>query len=213
MSDTSHDSHASDDDRRLFFRIEDTVKLSIRPVDSSELEERVADLDQRGISNFSVMSSLEAVTAQMAVNLRRIESRDPDIAAYLRALDHKMEILGRALLAQDNELVSDQAQAVNLSAGGISMYTRGPMPIGQAVEVRMLLFPSFTGLLSYGEVVGCDPLPAGESDQYTHQLRIEFVHLREQERELLIRHVLRRQSEELRAHRERKEQERHSSED
>jgi hypothetical protein len=202
MSDTTTNTTGSDDDRRQFFRIDDTVKLGIRPIDQSELEARVADLEQGAVRSFSVMSSLEAVTAQMAVNLRRIESRDPDLAAYLRGVDQKIEILGRAFLTEESDLVSDQARPVNLSAGGLSLDARGAMPIGQGVEIRMLLFPSFTGLLSYGEVVGCEALPSGASDQYTHQLRLEFVHLREQDRELLIRHVLRRQGEALRARRE-----------
>jgi hypothetical protein len=194
------------DDRRQFFRVDDTVRLGIRPVARDELEARVAELEQGGVGNFTVMSSLQAVTAQMAANLRRIEARDPDLAAYLRALDQKMEILGRAFLAQDSDMVSEQAQAVNISAGGISLNVREPLPVGQGVEIRMLLFPSFTGLLSFGEVVGCEPLPTGEDQQYSHQLRVEFRHLREQDREVLIRHVLRRQGEELRARRAQREQ-------
>jgi hypothetical protein len=209
----SSNSPDSEDDRRQFFRIEDTVKLGIRPIDRPELEARVAEMEQGAVGNFSIMSSLEAVTAQMAVNLRRIESRDPDLAAYLRALDQKLEILGRAFLTQESDLVSDQARPVNLSAGGFSLDYGEALPIGQAVEIRMLLFPSFIGLLSYGEVVGCDPLPADAGDGYSHQMRIEFVHLREQDRELLIRHVLRRQGEELRAHRERQEQDMDASRD
>ena len=199
MSDKTQRSPDAADDRRQFFRIDDTVRISVRPVAQDELKARVAELEQGVTGNFSVMSSLAAVTAKMAANLRRIEARDPDLAAYLRALDQKIEILGRAFLAQGSDLLSEQAQPVNISAGGISLYSQAPMAVGQPVEIRMLLFPSFTGLLSYGEVVGCEPLPAGEDGRYSHQLRIEFVHLREQERELLIRHVLRRQGEELRA--------------
>lgn len=195
----------SADDRRQFFRIDDTIRISIRAVEPAELENRLEDLEQGVRGNLSVMSSLEAVTAKMTANLRRIETRDPDLAAYLRALDQKIEILGRAFLAQDNDLVSDEAQAVNISAGGVSLNSQTAMAVGQPVEIRMLLFPSFTGVLSYGEVVGCDPLPAGEDERYSHRLRVEFVHLREQEREVLIRHVLRRQGDELRARRVRQD--------
>jgi hypothetical protein len=63
----------------------------------------------------------------------------------------------------------------------------------------MLLFPSFTGLLIYGNVVGSTPAPdQASSAAYRNLVRIEFTHIREQDRELLIRHLLRRQSDQLR---------------
>ena len=59
----------------------------------------------------------------------------------------------------------------------------------------MLLFPSFTGLMIYASVVECRPsTPPELEDGYQHLARIEFTHIREQDRELLIRHLLRRQS-------------------
>lgn len=192
--------------RRQFFRVDDSLRLGIRPIDQDELARRVADLEHGVLGNYSVMSSLEAVTAQMAASLRRIESRDPDMAAYLRALDQKMEILGRAFLAQGDELVSQQVQPVNLSAGGFSVHVSQTMPLEQGLEIHMLLFPSFTGLLCYGKVVGCEPLSAADEEGNTHELRVEFIHMREQDKEVLIRHVLRRQGEELRARREEREQ-------
>jgi hypothetical protein len=63
----------------------------------------------------------------------------------------------------------------------------------------MLLFPSFTGLLIFGTVVTVEEAPAdGELGDFSHLARIEFTHIRESDRELLIRHLLRRQSLQLR---------------
>lgn len=186
-----------DNDRRSYFRIDDTVRLSLRAVAESEIGERLDRLEQDLAGNFTVMSSLAAITAQMAVGLRRIEARDPDLAAYLRAIDQKIEVIGRAFLAQEPELASERAVAVNLSAGGICVASDDCLETGQLVEIRMLLFPSFTGLMVYGTVVECSEAPAGQ-DGGGKLLRIEFSHIREQDRELLIRHLLRRQSAQLR---------------
>jgi hypothetical protein len=202
MSETDNLSGDADSERRQFFRIEDTVRLSISPVTAEQMQQGLAELEQGKAGNFTVMSSLAAITAQMSASMRRIEGRDPDLAAYLRALDHKLEILGRGFMAQDSELLSEPAQPVNLSAGGVSLYARDVLPAGQLVEIRLLLFPSFTGLLAYGDVVACEPL-AGDHGDYHYQLRIEFSHLRDNDREILIRHVLQRQSEGLRERRRR----------
>jgi hypothetical protein len=66
----------------------------------------------------------------------------------------------------------------------------------------MLLFPSFTGLMIYGSVVDCRDASAADGvGDFRHLVRVEFTHIREQDRELLIRHLLRRQRSQLRSER------------
>ena len=103
-------------ERRSFFRIDDTVRLSLRRVPAEELAGRLDRLDHGLAGIFTVMSSLSAITAQMTVGLRRIEKRDPELATYLRAVDQKIEVIGRALIAQEPELSAEDAVPVNLSA-------------------------------------------------------------------------------------------------
>ncbi len=190
-------------DRRSFFRIDDTVRLSIRRVPPEELSARVDRLDHDLAGNFTVMSSLAAITSQMTMGLRRIENRDPDLAAYLRAIDQKIEVIGRAFIAQEPEMSAAQGVPVNLSAGGICAGVDEPYQPGEPIEIRMLLFPSFTGLMIYGTVVECRPRTDEEvGGGFSHLARIEFTHIREQDRELLIRHLLRRQSAQLRGQHE-----------
>jgi len=189
------------DDRRSFFRIDDTVRLSLARVPGDELAERLDRLEQDLAGNFTVMSSLSAITAQMTVGLRRIENRDPDLAAYLRAIDQKIEVIGRAFIAQEPEIVGEHAVPVNLSAGGMCVGTQDRFERGDSLEIRMLLFPSFNGLMIYGSVIDVEQPTAEhgeEASQFGQLVRIEFTHIREQDRELLIRHLLRRQSDQLR---------------
>ena len=188
-----------DAERRNFFRIDDAVRMSLRRVSPEDLPQRLDRLDHDLAGNFTVMSSLAAITAQMAVGLRRIENRDPDLAAYLRAIDQKIEVIGRAFIAQEPELVAEKAVAVNLSAGGMSVGVAEDFASGTPVEIRMLLFPSFTGLMIYGTVVGSEPAVSETPGlDYRYLVRIEFTHIREHDRELLIRHLLRRQGAQLR---------------
>lgn len=187
------------EDRRSYFRIDDNVRLSVRRVPADELSERVEQLDHDLAGNFTVMSSLAAITAQMTMGLRRIENRAPDLAAYLRAIDNKIEVIGRAFIMQEPEFMAEQAVPANLSAGGMCVGVDEMYEPGDALEIRMLLFPSFAGLMIYGTVVESS---AAEDDdkasRFGHITRIEFSHIRESDRELLIRHLLRRQSMQLR---------------
>lgn len=193
----------ADEDRRSFFRVDDNVRLSLRRIPPDEVESRVNRLEHDLAGNFTIMSSLAAITAQMTAGLRRIENRDPDLAAYLRAIDQKIEVIGRAFIAEEPELVAESAVPVNLSAGGMCAGVEEVYEPGVQLEIRMLLFPSFTGLMIYGTVIECGPAPAAEqSSTYQHLARIEFTHIRDQDQELLIRHLLRRQSDQLRGRQE-----------
>jgi len=186
-------------ERRSFFRIDDTVRLSLRRIPPEELQTRLERQEHDLAGNFTVLSSLAAITAQTSAGLRRIENRDQDLAAYLRAIDQKIEVIGRAFIAAEPELVAETAVPVNLSAGGMCAGIEERYEPGTDIEIRMLLFPSFTGLMIYGTVVECRPAHGEElSAGYQHLARIEFSHIREQDRELLIRHLLRRQSDQLR---------------
>ena len=194
-----HSTATQGSERRSFFRIDDTVRLSLGRVPAEELAGRLDRLDRGLDGNFTVMSSLAAITAEMTVGLRRIEKRDPDLATYLRAVDQKIELIGRALIAQEPELSAETAVPVNLSAGGMCVGVDEAFEAGALIEVRMLLFPAFTGLVIYGTVVESSPAAAEKArGRYRHLARIEFTHIREQDRELLIRHLLRRQSAQLR---------------
>lgn len=188
----------NNDDRREFFRINDAVRINIVRVPEGELEKRLQRLEQNLSGSFTVMSSLAAISSEMAINMRRIEHKQPDVAAYLRAIDRKIEVLGRAFLAQESDLVAQEATAVNLSAGGMGMMTDDAYSNGDVLEIKMLLFPSFTGVLTYGTVIDSKPLAEGEHESHSHQIRVEFTHMREQDRDVLIRHILRCQSQELR---------------
>jgi hypothetical protein len=187
-----------EDDRREYFRVNDAIRLNISLVPEELTDSLWELLEQKVAGGFAVMSSLSGISAEMAISMRRIESNDPDIAAYLKALDRKIDMLGRAFIVQEHELMDEPAHPVSLSAGGMGVLVNDEYRPGQILEIKMLLFPSLTGVVMYAAVVECTPLGEEEREDYRYRLRLEFTHLREQDRDLLIRHVLRRQSNELR---------------
>jgi c-di-GMP-binding flagellar brake protein YcgR len=186
------------EDRREYFRVNDAVRLSISPVPDDQIGSLWQRLEEKVAGGFAVMSSLAGISAEMAISMRRIENADPDIAAYLRALDRKVELLGRAFVVQEHELMEEPAHPVNLSAGGMCALVNEQYQPGQTLEVKMLLYPSLTGVVMYAAVVDCTPVGDEEHQEYRYRLRLEFTHMREQDRDLLIRHVLRCQGNELR---------------
>jgi hypothetical protein len=196
-----------DDERRRFFRIEDSVHMSLRAVRREELDQSLQGLEGGGASgSFSLMTRLNMVNQQVSASLRRIESRDPDVADYLKALDRKLDILAKAFLAEEVDITDKPARAVNLSAGGMAVHSRDSFEADTVVEIKMLLLPSYSGVLTYGTVVDCRPLQGDDYDaDYPYLLRIDFSFMRDADRDALIRHVLLKQAEWLRRRREERE--------
>ncbi len=192
------------EERRRFFRIDDSVRISLKRVGQEEVEQQLERLDQQLLGSFSLMSSLAAETQQTAAALRRIEGRSPDVAQCIKAIDRKIELLAKALLYEEADIGRHPARPANLSAGGIAVHTREAFEKGALVEIRMLLMPTFTGVLTFGHVVECRA-EASEDGEFSHLLRIDFAHIREQDRDAIIRHVLRKQAEWLRRKRHEKE--------
>ena len=188
-----------EDERRRFFRIEDLVHLTYRVIDDEELSEKAQMLEKGMLEQFMVMSSLSAITTEMAATFRKIEVGDPDVAAYLKALDKKIDLVGKAIMLDEVSATENKAAAVNLSASGIAFHTNEVIPTGTHVELKMMLLPSYTGIMTFGEVVGNDSI--SNDAEYQNQVRIDFTHLRDEDRDMLIKHVIRKQGDMLRERR------------
>ena len=195
----------SDQERREFFRIDDRVNLSYQIVSEEELAKRIKALECSPSDGLTVMTRLTSISQQLAATLHRIDQQNPDVADYLKSLDQKLEVLAQTFLSRNSDLVEQPAQMVNLSAGGIAFSVVDEIEQGTPLEVKLLLSPTYTGILTYGRIVSCDPTEDEEDDSY--QVRVDFEHIRDSDRDALIRHILRRQGEHLRREREEREAE------
>jgi hypothetical protein len=184
------------DERREFFRIDDSIQVSYRVIQAAELP---ATIDDRRLENerFTVMTRLQAISQHLSAAFHRIEQRDPDVADYLKSLDEKVDLLGKSFLAQEEGLLGLPSRSVNLSAGGLAMDISEPLDPGDLVEIKLLLFPAYTGVMAFGEVVDVAASQDGDTD-YPHHVRINFTLIRDSDQDALIRHIMRRQGEMLR---------------
>jgi hypothetical protein len=201
---SQNDKPAPSRDVRRFFRMDDVVHLSYQLIPKEQLAERLEQQGSGEPDTFTTLGGLSVISQQASIHLHRIEADAPDVAAYLKALDRKIELLGRAFLMQDAELGEQSAKRVNISASGIALHGPRPLEVGSVVEIKLLLPPAMTAIHTFGEVVACEESDDAEpGNPYT--LRFDFTHMQESDRELLIRHMLRRQGTMLRESRENRE--------
>jgi hypothetical protein len=139
------------DERREYFRIDDSIRVSYTVVDAQSVPE---DIEERVHNDrFSVMTRLQAISQHLSASFHRIEQRDPDVADYLKALDEKIILLGQSFLAEEKELLGQPSRSVNLSAGGLALDVADELAVGDRVEIKLLLLPSYTGPLMNQEIL------------------------------------------------------------
>lgn len=182
-------------ERRRYFRIDDEIILvyrSISPQDMPDPEQ----FQSRFVDCFSLTSTLEYLTQESQAQLRLIQRDYPDVAKYFEALERKINVLAQAFMVSHNSLTDQPTHKVNLSASGIAFDTAQFLAEGQILELKMVVPPGLVGIVTFGKVIYCRKQEDG-----LYRTGVDFFSLRDQDREFLIRHVIKRQLTQLRAQR------------
>ncbi len=180
-------------ERRRYFRIEDEIVLVYRPVSPEDVPDP-ENFPQQMADQFSVTSTLEFLTQESQAQLRSIQREYPEVAGFLQTLERKIDVLAQALLTRNNPLLDQPTRKVNLSAAGLAFDTEQAMSEGSMLELKMVVPPALVGIMTFGRVVYCRKNEGGTD----YRVGVDFLSMREQDREFLIRHVVKRQLSKLR---------------
>jgi hypothetical protein len=187
VTDTSHD------ERRDFYRINDTVGLHYTACgyDLPDADSFSAEIP----NEFQLISHLNSIDMDSSTLLHNIQDASPDVCRYLKIINAKVEALARHIvtIGIDDEI---KPQAVTLSAGGVCFVSNEKFALDSHIRMSMVLYPSCSGILTYGKVVRCNPMPDTAPQQY--DIALEDVLITEVDRDSLVRHVLQLQSNYLR---------------
>lgn len=184
---------ADDTERRRFFRIQDEVRLAVRVVTEGDLMGEAAWAGTDPPGRQALANTFSATTQQTEYLLRRIKEDQPDIARYLGALNEKLDLLARLLSLEESGLADMPARLVSLSAVGVSFPWEREIAPPASVEITMLLAPSLQCVRALGKVLRCENAPRAQGVS-PYRISVEFAHIGRDERELLIQHIVQRES-------------------
>jgi len=188
------------DERREYFRIADEIALDYRPLKDEEVDGLLERMRSRLVDRFTAASSFAATTRQMAHLIHKVQTESPELARCLQAIDQKLNMIAQLFVSEQMALDDQPTREVSLSAGGVAFRAQHELRIGSLLELRMVLFPSMIGILTISRVIHCERMDDGNS-QFPWQVAVEYEHLRETDRELLVRHIMAKETEQLRAQR------------
>ena len=181
------------EDRRRFFRIDDELALSWHVIDPAEAEARIQDFWENEHA-FSIRNNYNFQIEQQLADFQRIENKMPELARYLSVLEKQVDRLTEKLIVDpaDAEL---EITRVNLSAQGMSFRHWRKPPADALIEVDLKLLPSGQRLVIIGRIVQVDSDDSRAGEDY--RIALDFEHLHEADREILIKHIHGKQMESL----------------
>lgn len=188
-------STQDEDERREYYRIDDTIALDFTPLAGAEALASEALHDSSPL--FNLLSDLHLMDFESQHLLRHISERDRTLANYLKVINKRIDLLGQAV-AQGLLRDIGTPRRVSLSEGGVSFSNPQSIAIGSHLALKMVLMPQALGLLLRAKVIHCRANPG-----QPFEIGTEFEALTDAQRQLLARHILQRQALERRQARER----------
>lgn len=171
-------------ERRRFFRIEDIVSLKTEVIDKQEVDKRLESF-WNDPHQFSLRNEFNFKLEQHQADLRKISSKMPELGRYLGLLQEQLDMLTDKILMDQDEFTSLEKQ-VNLSAQGISFISRESANVDDILELHLKLNPGKQKIVVFARVVNCNPIN-DELGQYN--IALDFEHIHEADREILVKHV------------------------
>ncbi|MDP3334789.1 MAG: PilZ domain-containing protein, partial [Methylococcaceae bacterium] len=120
--------------------------------------------------------------------IQRLESQNPEMMALYKILDGKINAIAQATMIIGSDVNPKNYQEVNLSATGLAFYQSSPLQIGQYLAIEIFLPTTVALILAYSKIINCQQI---EPDRFL--ISLDYTQIREDDQELLIKHVLRKQ--------------------
>lgn len=189
-------------ERRRYFRIEDRALIKYRVIglDAVERERQFIRLNEIRAANLH--AALLGLDMRLQELIDDIHDDDRPLAQALELLNRKLNLIERvvALEATPRGAPEEREHAssdISMSGGGLALRADSPLELHAYLAVDLVLLPSHHPMRALGRVVDCRRFTAGD-----YSIAIEFDEIREEDRDLLIQHIVRRQSALLRLERQ-----------
>ncbi|MGR8940083.1 MAG: PilZ domain-containing protein [Gammaproteobacteria bacterium] len=186
------------EERRRFFRIDDEVDLYYRKI-AQQAACGASHITENVLTTDALPQIMEAVSAELDGLLKRIEKTQPDIANCLKLLNYKLDMLNECVWRQYELVKEKNSYHVNLSASGLAFGSEQAFNEGDYLELKILLPTSRALVTTCCKVIQCRHNPANDQ-RYPYVVSVDYVNMKEEDRELLIKHVIKRQLAQIREH-------------
>lgn len=186
-------------ERRRFFRIDDTISLSYTSITEETADKGLRSTGQIS-SEYALAATLDVLSQEAIRIMQHLEKQNSDFLELYKVLDAKINAIAQAVTFAGRNINAESGQEVSLSASGLAFQQSTPLEIGQNLAIEMYLPSTLGFFLVYARVINCLSLESGN-----YSISVEYTQVREEDQELLIKHVVRKQWQQLRENKEQAE--------
>lgn len=184
------------EEKRRYFRVTDTINLLHKVIDESSLEQ-LSHISDDVLGNCSLVAALDVLNEEARMMAPRLERRDPEFFEYLKLIDSKIGLIAQALALKDEQFARHDKHDVTLSGSGLAFANNQPLATGTLLELRMVLTSCLAVIVVFGRVVQCKDISEINSER-PYEICVEYINMKEEDRELLLKHVVKKQLQQLR---------------
>jgi hypothetical protein len=179
------------DERREWIRIDDTLLLEYRLSGESAV---ASSREQPSVTPDVIAAAVGKPTADLLARSGDAFSESA-LLPWVMKVDWLIEVILKTLAkAHPGCMEIARMTHVNISGGGISFVSPRPFTAGDQLELKMIL-PPFVPIHTMAHIIRSSPDPQGQG----FALATEFVDLKADDQDHLIRYIIHTQAERLRA--------------
>lgn len=186
-------STTTQDERREWIRIDDRVLMEYRLLMESG---HILPVEVGAPTADMISTVVGKPTAELLARAGDSLVESP-VLPWIMKVDYLLEVILNALAASRPDSVAmARPMDVNLSGGGVSFVSDRELSTGDQLALKLIL-PPFILIKATVRVIRAMAQAGGQG----HAIATEFVDLKPDDQEHLIRHILQAQAEQLRARR------------
>jgi hypothetical protein len=178
------------DERRQYYRIDDSAIFSYRKLDDGILENH-----KQSSNTFEIVEIFSQINRQMSTSLGRICEHSADVASYLKGMDKKIELLVQMYLFNDDPLNNSSHRQLNIGAGGLAFGTDEKLEQDTLIAMDLILSTDLLCLHLTGNVIH---ISDNDSRDFAYRASVSFTNISDIEADQIMKHIMRIQAERLR---------------
>lgn len=176
-------------ERRSYFRIDDSIALECKTVSSEQVKNTTAEHFFPFSHSLKILGDLKKIDAENALILPQIKENNRDLAEYLYNLNRKIDLISTQLA--DDIKPTTQVKTlmlVNLSEGGIAFGHASHIEVGSYIALKLVFLPSFASLAVFAHIMRCDLTDTGE-----YEIAAQFEGITAEQQQLIGQQIMRAQ--------------------
>jgi len=184
----------TENERREYYRFDETLMMNYSIIaDSKDNSEESANKQA-----MTLINEFSSMTQQIKLSLGRMNTRSPEITSCFKILDAKINLLAQTVLYQDNSNSLTRNKA-NISAGGMSFPVKENIPADTDLMLQLVLPPELNILNVRAKVITCNK---NQNENLPYSVSTKFIETNDVTEDIIVRHIMHRQSDQLRAKKE-----------